>query len=94
MYVGLSTDRVLFIGNALSNKNVYLLYDGGHYNIITNLKARMATRDTWRGNKGNGLILLLISGHVDDKAEGTALTLGLPSTITQSFIHVHRLVWP
>jgi len=49
---------------------------------------------TWCGNKETGLLLLLISGHVDDEEEGRALTRGLPSTATQSFIHVHRLVWP
>ena len=46
------------------------------------------------GNKETGLFLLLISGHVDDKEEGRALTRGLPSTVTQRFIHAHRLVWP
>jgi len=34
------------------------------------------------GNKETGLILLLISGHVDDEEEGRALTRGLPSTVT------------
>ena len=46
------------------------------------------------GNKETGLLLLLISGHVDDEEEGRALTRGLPSTVTQKFIHAHRLVWP
>ena len=46
------------------------------------------------GNKETGLLLLLISGHVDDEEEGRALTRGLPSTITQRFIHAHWLVWP
>ena len=46
------------------------------------------------GNKENGLLLLLISGHVDDEEECRALTRGLPSTVIQSFIHAHRLVWP
>jgi len=45
-------------------------------------------------NKETGLLLLLISGHVDDEEEGRALTRGLPSTLTQRFIHAHRLVWP
>jgi len=49
---------------------------------------------TWCGNKETGLLLLLISGHVDDEEEGRALTRGLPSTVTQRFIHAHRLVWP
>ena len=31
------------------------------------------------GNKETGLLLLLISGHVDDEEEGRALTRGLPS---------------
>ena len=43
------------------------------------------------GNKETGLLLLLISGHVDDEEEGRALTRGLPSTM---LIHAHRLVWP
>ena len=51
-------------------------------------------RNTWCGNKETGLLLLLISGHVDDEEEGRALTRGLPSTVTQRFIHAHRLVWP
>jgi hypothetical protein len=46
------------------------------------------------GNKESGLILLLISGHVDDEEEGRTLTRGLPSTFTQRFIHAHPLVWP
>jgi len=46
------------------------------------------------GNKETGLLLLLISGHVDDEEEGRALTRGLPSTVTERFIHAHRLVWP
>jgi len=41
---GLSPDRVLFIGNSLSNKILYLLYDAGHYNVITNLKGAIAKR--------------------------------------------------
>jgi len=45
------------------------------------------------GNKETGLLLLLISGHVDDE-EGRALTRGIPLTVTQRFIHAHRLVWP
>jgi len=49
---------------------------------------------TWCGNKENGLLLLLISDHVDDEEEGRALTRGLPSTVTQRFIHALRLVWP
>jgi len=46
------------------------------------------------GNKETGLLLLLISGHVDDEEEGRALIRGLPSTVTQRFIHAHPLVWP
>jgi len=45
------------------------------------------------GNKETGLLLLFISGHVDDEEEGRALIRGLPSTVTQRFIHAHRLVW-
>ena len=46
------------------------------------------------GNKETGLLLFLISGHVDDEEEGRALTRGLTSTVTQRSIHAHRLVWP
>ena len=46
------------------------------------------------GNKETGLLFLLISGHVDDDEEGRALTRGLRSTVTQRFIHAHRLFWP
>ena len=42
MYDGLSPDRVLFIGNSFSKKKLYLLYDSGHYNVITNINAAMA----------------------------------------------------
>jgi len=51
-------------------------------------------RTTWCGNKETGLLLLLISCHVDDEEEGRALTRGTPSTFTQIFIHLHQLVWP
>ena len=44
MYSGLSADGVICSGNSLSNKNLYLLYDTGHYNLITKLKAAMAKR--------------------------------------------------
>ena len=44
MYDVLSPDRVFFYGNSLSNKNFYLLYDSGHYNVITNIKDDMAMR--------------------------------------------------
>ena len=44
MYDVLSSDRVLFIGNSNSNKKLYLLYDSGHYNVITNIKTAMTKR--------------------------------------------------
>ena len=44
VYDGLSPDRVLFSGNSLSNKKLYLLYDSGHYNVITNLEGAIAKR--------------------------------------------------
>ena len=44
VYYGSSPDRVLFSGNSLSNKKLYLLYDYGHYNIITKIKHAMAKR--------------------------------------------------
>jgi hypothetical protein len=44
VYDSLCTDRALSCVNSLSNKKLYLLYDSGHYNIITNLKATMTKR--------------------------------------------------
>ena len=42
---GLNSDRVIFSGNSLSSKKLYLLYiDSGQYNVITNLKAAVAKR--------------------------------------------------
>jgi len=41
VYDGLSPDRVLFSGNSHTNKKLNLLHDGGHCNVITNLKAPM-----------------------------------------------------
>jgi len=42
LYDGLSPDRFIFSRNSLSNKKLYLLYDGGLFNVFTNLKADMA----------------------------------------------------
>jgi hypothetical protein len=42
VYDGLHPDRVIFSGNSLSNKKLYLLYDSGHYYVFTNFKAAMA----------------------------------------------------
>jgi len=46
VFDGLNTDRVMFSGNSLSAKKLYLLYDRDfdHYNVITNLKGAMANR--------------------------------------------------
>jgi len=46
VFDGLSPDRIIFSGNSLSAKKLYLLYDSdnGHYNVITNIKAAMAKR--------------------------------------------------
>jgi len=46
VFDGLYSDMVMFSGNSLSPKKLYLLYDrdSGHYNVITNLKAAMAKR--------------------------------------------------
>ena len=46
VFDGLYPDRVMFSGNSLSVKKLYLLYnrDSGHYNVITNLKGAMAKR--------------------------------------------------
>ena len=44
MYDGLSPDRVIFSGNSVSNKKLHLLYDSGHYIVITNLKGAMAKK--------------------------------------------------
>jgi len=46
VFDGLYPDRVIFSGNSLSAKKLYLLYDrnNDHYNVITNLKGVMAKR--------------------------------------------------
>jgi hypothetical protein len=51
VFDGLRSDRVVFSGNSLSAKKLYLLYDseGGHYNVITNLKAAMAKKTICTG---------------------------------------------
>ena len=57
VYAGLSPGRVLFSGNSLSNKKLYLLYDSGQYNVITNIKIAMSKRykcnacDTYKTHK-------------------------------------------
>ena len=40
VYDGLNSDRVMFSGNSVSKKKLYLLYnlDCKHYNVIRNLK--------------------------------------------------------
>jgi hypothetical protein len=44
VFDGLHPNRVMFSGNFLSDKKLYLLCnrDSGHYNVITNLKGAMA----------------------------------------------------
>jgi hypothetical protein len=46
VFDGLNPDRVLFSGNSISAKKLYLLYDrdSGHYNVITNLKGALAKK--------------------------------------------------
>jgi hypothetical protein len=46
VFDGLKPDRVIFSGNSVSAKKLYLLYDSdaGHYNVITDIKAAMAKR--------------------------------------------------
>jgi hypothetical protein len=46
VFDGLRPDRVIFIGNFLWAKKLYLLYNSetGHYNVITNLEAAMAKK--------------------------------------------------
>ena len=46
VYDGLNPGRVMFSGNPVSAKKLYLLYDeeNKHYNVITNLKAAMAKK--------------------------------------------------
>ena len=46
VYDGLSPDRFIFSGNSLSNKKLYLLYDAGYYDVITNSKAAIAKKYT------------------------------------------------
>jgi hypothetical protein len=47
VFDGLHPDRVMFSGNSISTKKLYLLYDhdNGHYNVITNLKGAMAKKN-------------------------------------------------
>jgi hypothetical protein len=51
VFDGLHPDRLMFSGNSLSDKKLYLLYDSdsGHYNVITNLKAAMAKKYMCKG---------------------------------------------
>ena len=46
VFSGLNTDRVVFTGNSLSSKKLYLLHnaDTKHYSVITNIKAAMAKK--------------------------------------------------
>jgi hypothetical protein len=46
VFDGLHPDRIMFSGNSISDKKLYLLYDSnsGHYNVMTNIKAAMAKR--------------------------------------------------
>jgi hypothetical protein len=46
VYDGLSPDRLIFTGNSISDKKLYLLLDEetGHYNVITNTKAAMSKK--------------------------------------------------
>ena len=43
-YDGLNPGGVMFSGNSVSTKKLYLLYEDKHYNVITNLKAAMAKK--------------------------------------------------
>ena len=51
MFDGLNPDRVMFCGNSLSTKKLYLLYDrdNEHYNVITNIKGAMAEQYICKG---------------------------------------------
>jgi hypothetical protein len=46
VFDGLKPDRVIFSGNSVTTKKLYLVYDSdsGHYDVITNLKAAMAKK--------------------------------------------------
>ena len=46
VFNGLNPDRVIFSGNSLSAKKLYLLYNVNtkHYSVITNIKAAVAKR--------------------------------------------------
>jgi hypothetical protein len=46
VYDGLSPDSLIFSGNSLSDKKLYLLYDAdsGPYNVISNIKAAIAKK--------------------------------------------------
>ena len=46
MFSGLSRDKIIFTGNSVSSKKLYLLYnaDTKHNSVITNIKAAMAKK--------------------------------------------------
>ena len=46
MFDGLNPDRVMYGGNSLSDKKLYLLYnaDTRNYNVITNVKDAIAKK--------------------------------------------------
>jgi hypothetical protein len=64
VFDGLHPDRVMFSGNSLSDKTLYLLYDrdSGHYNVITNLKAQ------WLKSIYVTVVTLYDNTHKCDKA--------------------------
>jgi hypothetical protein len=65
VYDGLSPDRLIFSGNSLSDKKLYLLYDkdSGYYDVVTNIKAAMAKK-----NICNACGTLYDKTHMCDKA--------------------------
>ena len=46
VFSGLSPDNIIFTGNSVSSKKLYLQYnaDTKHYSVITNVKAAMAKK--------------------------------------------------
>jgi hypothetical protein len=46
VYDGLSPDRLVFSGNSVSTRKLYVLYysESGHFNVITNIKTAMAKK--------------------------------------------------
>jgi hypothetical protein len=83
-FEGLNPDRVMFSGNSLSAKELYLLYDRNkNHNVITNLKGAMAKKYIC-----NGCDTLHYNRHKCDKV-CSLCTATPPCTKDQAkYVHV------